>query len=55
VVVRAWGEDSPFEPESSGGDNKDEDEDEEEGEVTSPPHSPPSKTSPRLATSSGSK
>jgi hypothetical protein len=36
VVARAWGEDTPSEPKSSGGD----DEDGEEGEVTPPTHSP---------------
>jgi hypothetical protein len=31
VAVRAWGEDTPFEPESSRRDNEEEDEDREEG------------------------
>jgi hypothetical protein len=37
MVVRAWGEDTPSEPERS----EDDEEDKEEGEVTPPPHSPP--------------
>jgi hypothetical protein len=44
VAARAWGEDSPFKPESLGGD----DEDGEEGEVTPPPHSPPPEDLPSL-------
>jgi hypothetical protein len=44
VMARAWGEDTPFEPESAGGDDEEEDEDGEEGEVTPPPHSPPHET-----------
>jgi hypothetical protein len=39
----ARGEETPSEPEPSGGDNEEKDEDEEEGEVTPPPppaHSP---------------
>jgi hypothetical protein len=36
---KAQGEDTPFEPESSGQDEEKEDEDGEEGEVTPPPHS----------------
>jgi hypothetical protein len=39
VVVRAWGKDTPSEPESLGGDNEEEDEHEEEGEVTPHPNS----------------
>jgi hypothetical protein len=39
-MARAQGEETPSEPEPSGGDNKEEDEDGEEGEMTSPPHSP---------------
>jgi hypothetical protein len=35
-----WGEDTPFELESSGGDDEEEDEDRDEVEVTPPPHSP---------------
>jgi hypothetical protein len=44
AAVRAWGEDTPFKPESSRGD----DENEEEGEVTPPPHSPPPEDLPSL-------
>jgi hypothetical protein len=40
ATARARGEDTPSEPESSGGDNEEEDEDGEEGEVTPSPHSP---------------
>jgi hypothetical protein len=48
MAARAWGEETPSEPESSGGDNEEEDEGREEGEVTPPPHSPPSKDLPSL-------
>jgi hypothetical protein len=42
------GEDTPTEPESSGGDDKELDEDGEEGEVTPPPHSLPCEALPSL-------
>jgi hypothetical protein len=48
VVARAWGEDTPSDPESLGGDDEEEDEDREEGEVTPPPHSPPPEDLPSL-------
>jgi hypothetical protein len=41
VATRVRGEETPSEPESSGGDNEEEDEDREEGQVTPLPHSPP--------------
>jgi hypothetical protein len=37
VAARVWGEETPPEPEFSGGDNEEEDEDGEEGEVTQAP------------------
>jgi hypothetical protein len=40
VAVRAWGKETPSEPESSGGDDEGEDEYDEEGELTPPPHPP---------------
>jgi hypothetical protein len=40
VATRSLGEETPFEPECSGGGNEEVDEDNEEGEVTPPPHSP---------------
>jgi hypothetical protein len=49
LVMRARGEESPSEPESSGGDVEEEDEDEEEGEVTPPPHSSPLEDLPSLS------
>jgi hypothetical protein len=52
AAVRARGEETLSEPESSGDGDEEEDEDEEEGETTP---SPPPKTSPCLATSSASK
>jgi hypothetical protein len=48
VVARAWGQETPAEPECLGEDNEEKDEDGEEGEVTSPPHSPPPKDIPSL-------
>jgi hypothetical protein len=39
--VRAWEEETPFEPMSSGDDDVEEDEDEEDGEIAPSPHSPP--------------
>jgi hypothetical protein len=45
---RRQGRDTPFEPESSGGDGEEEDEDGEEGEVTPPPHSLLSEDLPSL-------
>jgi hypothetical protein len=42
------GEDTPTEPESSRGDDKELDEDGEEGEVTPPPHSLPCEALPSL-------
>jgi hypothetical protein len=46
--VRARGEDTPSEPESSREDDKEEDEDKEIGEVTPPPHSSPHEALPLL-------
>jgi hypothetical protein len=40
AAARARGQETPSEPESSGGDNEEDDKDGEEGEVTPPPHSP---------------
>jgi hypothetical protein len=48
VAARAWGEDTPFESESSKGDDEEEDEDGEEGEVTPALHSPPREALPSL-------
>jgi hypothetical protein len=48
VAARAWGEDTPSNPESLGGDDEEEDEDREEGEVTPPPHSLPPEDLPSL-------
>jgi hypothetical protein len=48
VVARVRGDDTPSEPESLGGDDKEEDEGKEEGEVTSHPHSPPLEDLPSL-------
>jgi hypothetical protein len=41
AATRAWGEETPSEPESSGDDDEEEDEDEEEGEITHSPSPPP--------------
>jgi hypothetical protein len=49
VVKRARGEDTPSEPEFSGGDDEEEDEDGDEGEVTPLPHYPPSEDLPSLS------
>jgi hypothetical protein len=46
-VARAWGEDTPSEPKSSGGDNE-KDKDGEEGEVPRPSHSPLREACPSL-------
>jgi hypothetical protein len=48
VVARVRGDDTPSEPESLGGDDKEEDEGKEEREVTSHPHSPPLEDLPSL-------
>jgi hypothetical protein len=48
AATRAWGEDTPSEPESSGGEDEEEDKDGEEEEVTPPPHSPPCEALPSL-------
>jgi hypothetical protein len=45
MAVRAWGEDTPSEPETS---KEDDEGDKEEGEVTPPPHSPPREALPSL-------
>jgi hypothetical protein len=55
VAARVWGEETPPEPEFSGGDDEEEDEDGEEGEVTQAPHSLPSEDLPHLVTSSAGK
>jgi hypothetical protein len=47
AASRARGEDTPSEPESSGGNDQEEDEYGEEGKVT-PPHSPPCEALPSL-------
>jgi hypothetical protein len=39
--MRARGEETPSEPDSSGDGNEGEDEDEKEGDITPSPHSPP--------------
>jgi hypothetical protein len=48
MAMRDRGEDTPFEPESSGEDNKEENGDGEEGEVNPAPHSPPREALPLL-------
>jgi hypothetical protein len=45
MVVRAWGEDTPSEPETS---KEDDEGDKEEGDVTPPPLSPPREALPSL-------
>jgi hypothetical protein len=46
--MRDQGEDTPFEPESSGEDNKEENGNGEEGEVNPAPNSPPREALPLL-------
>jgi hypothetical protein len=41
TTMKAQGEETPSEPESSGDDNEEEEHDKEEGEITPSPHSPP--------------
>jgi hypothetical protein len=41
MAMRVWGEETPFEPESSGDDDDEEDKDEEEGEIAPSMHSLP--------------
>jgi hypothetical protein len=48
VAARACGEETPFEPEFTGGDDEEEDEDREEGEVTPHSHSSPPEDLPPL-------
>jgi hypothetical protein len=47
-MARAWGDDTPSEPESSRGDDEEGDEDEEEVVVTPPPNSLPPKDVPSI-------
>jgi hypothetical protein len=48
MTVRASGENTPSDPESSGDEEEEEDKDEDEGEITPSPHSPPLEDLPLL-------
>jgi hypothetical protein len=54
MVTRVRGDDTPSDPKSTGGEDKDEDEKGEEGEVTPPLHSTPHEALPLLGDIFGS-